>query len=200
MPVMGGFEATAAIRALEKESGSSMPIIGVTAHAMKGDRERCLAVGMDAYVSKPLRPQEVFAAIDELVGRARDAAPSAQPVVDEAVLERLGGDLKLLREIAIVFEKTAPAYLAQIRTALNARDAGSLEGAAHTLQGAASNFGASELVELGQRLEQMGRSGELDQAATLVGPLEGALADLVLRLRAITFAAPADQTPEKVAS
>jgi signal transduction histidine kinase/FixJ family two-component response regulator len=94
MPEMGGFEATAAIRSIERTRGRKTPIIGVTAHAMKGDRERCLAAGMDAYVSKPLRPQELFRVLDESVGRADVPAPGES--VDEAVLEQLGGDRELL--------------------------------------------------------------------------------------------------------
>jgi CheY-like chemotaxis protein len=94
MPEMGGFEATAAIRTIERTKGRKTPIIGVTAHAMKGDRERCLAAGMDAYVSKPLRPQELFRVIDETVGRPDVPAPGES--VDEAILERLVGDRELL--------------------------------------------------------------------------------------------------------
>jgi two-component system, sensor histidine kinase and response regulator len=89
MPEMSGFEATAAIRMIERTRGRKTPIIGVTAHAMKGDRERCLAAGMDAYVSKPLRPQELFRVIDESVGRADVQAPGES--VDGAVHERLRG-------------------------------------------------------------------------------------------------------------
>jgi CheY-like chemotaxis protein len=74
MPEMDGFEATAAIRAREKESGRRLPIIAMTAYAMKGDRERCLAAGMDGYVSKPLQPRELFEAVE---GPSRESAGSS---------------------------------------------------------------------------------------------------------------------------
>jgi CheY-like chemotaxis protein len=67
MPEMDGFQATAAIRKYQEDSDVRTPIIAMTAHAMKGDRERCLAAGMDAYVAKPIRPQELFSAITSLV-------------------------------------------------------------------------------------------------------------------------------------
>jgi len=67
MPEIGGFEATAAIRQRERETGGYVPIIALTAHAMRGDYERCLAVGMDAYVAKPIRPQELFEAIERVL-------------------------------------------------------------------------------------------------------------------------------------
>ena len=67
MPVMGGFEATAAVREMEKGTGKHIPIIALTAHAIKGDRERCLAAGMDGYVGKPLHPEELFEQIEALI-------------------------------------------------------------------------------------------------------------------------------------
>jgi CheY-like chemotaxis protein len=67
MPVMGGFEATAAVREIEKSTGKHIPIVALTAHAVPGDRERCLAAGMDAYVAKPIHPDELFEQIEALI-------------------------------------------------------------------------------------------------------------------------------------
>src|SRR5262249_55598040 len=124
MPEMDGFEATAAIRARESAIGVHTPIIAMTAHAMKGDRERCLASGMDSYVSKPLRPQELFDVLEHLV----PAAP-AQPIAAEASARppavdlakasgRLGGDVELLKELAGLFLDECPKWMAQIHQAI----------------------------------------------------------------------------------
>jgi CheY-like chemotaxis protein len=86
MPEMDGFEATAAIRALEQLSGEHVPIIAMTAHALKGDKERCLAAGMDGYVSKPIHPRDLFSTIERLLAnrdleRTDDAISVSQPVL-----------------------------------------------------------------------------------------------------------------------
>ena len=79
MPEMDGFEATAAIRAREAATGTHTPIIAMTAHALKGDRDRCLAAGMDGYVTKPLRSRDLFEALEGLVPAAADAAAGPAP-------------------------------------------------------------------------------------------------------------------------
>ena len=126
MPQMGGLEATAAIRARERDTGGHVPIIALTAHAMSGDRERCLAAGMDAYVSKPLRPDELFSAIDRFranqgqSGAARVTAPESRPApaVDRAaLLAAFGGQATLLADAAGVFLTDAPLMLGRLRAA-----------------------------------------------------------------------------------
>jgi signal transduction histidine kinase/CheY-like chemotaxis protein/HPt (histidine-containing phosphotransfer) domain-containing protein len=164
MPEMGGFEATAAIRALEAERGAArMPIIAMTAHAMKGDRERCLAAGMDEYLTKPLDPRHLCALVEQMAG----GAPAESPRGDLAgmpveVLARVGGDLELLAEISRLFVDDAPRHLEKIREALDARDGESLRRAAHGLKGAAANFDAEGVVAAARTLEEIGRSGEFD--------------------------------------
>jgi len=82
MPGMDGFEATVAIREQEQLSGAHIPIVAMTAHAFKGDQERCLAIGMDAYISKPIRQQELYATLENILGHNLDAAK----VPDELVI------------------------------------------------------------------------------------------------------------------
>ncbi len=129
-PRWTGFEATAVIRARDAERGGHTPIVAMTAHALMGDRERCLAAGMDAYVPKPLRPHELFEVLEDLVPKAgsaglENAAPGAEPAVLNmaAVLERMGGDVELLKELAGLFLGECPQRMAEIRQAITQRDA-----------------------------------------------------------------------------
>ena len=123
MPEMSGLEATAAIRDHERTTGGHVPIVALTARAMAGDREQCLAAGMDAYVSKPLRSDELFAAIDAVVTHQarRDAAPTAvapDNVDRDALLAGFGGRADLLKHVVEVFLEDAPAMLARLKEAL----------------------------------------------------------------------------------
>jgi signal transduction histidine kinase/DNA-binding response OmpR family regulator len=163
MPEMGGFEATAAIREREQPTGGHVPIIAMTAHAMKGDRERCLSAGMDDYLTKPLDSRTLC----RVVERAADGAPAASspeppPMeISERLLERVAGDRQLLAEISRLFVDDAPAYLERIRQALDRGNSEELRRAAHALKGAAANFEAGAVVEAARRLEEMGHRGTL---------------------------------------
>ncbi len=179
MPEMGGFETTAAIRAIEKKAGGHLPIVAMTAHALKGDRERCLAAGMDGYVSKPIQARELWQVLAELVpGEAADeaAAPAAGPVAEvldrEVALERVGGDRELLRELVEMFDAECPGWLAAVRDAIARGDAALLQRAAHALRGGAGTFGAAGACNVAQRLETMGREGDLKDAAKACAELE----------------------------
>src|SRR5207245_10622560 len=123
MPEMGGFEATAAIRALERGNGNAapLPIIAMTAHAMKGDRERCLVAGMNEYLTKPLDPRQLCLLVEEMAaGRVVAAGSTVEaPVVPLQVLARVGGDRQLLAEISCLFVDDAPRHLDRIRRALD---------------------------------------------------------------------------------
>jgi CheY-like chemotaxis protein len=165
MPDMGGFEATTVIRARERDSGTHVPIIAVTAHAMLGDRERCLQAGMDEYVTKPLDSALLYAMVERVGGNRviSDPDTSSTAAYDE-ILARLGGDARLLADVSRLFIDDAPRYVGDIRSAIDARDAGALCAAAHGLKGAAANFGASEVVGAARRLEEIGRSSDLDGA------------------------------------
>jgi PAS domain S-box-containing protein len=164
MPELDGLEATAAIRERERASGKHLPIVALTAHAMKGDAERCLAAGMDAYLAKPLAAEELVATISRLV-------PDA--TIDRArLLERVGGDARSLAEVARIFLADAPKRLAEIRQAIARGDPAALRGAAHTLKGAVSNFGARAAADAAFELQKLGDAGNLAEAQRVLERLE----------------------------
>src|SRR5471032_1478246 len=111
MPEMGGFEATEAIRARERESGTRVPIVAMTAHAMKGDRERCLGAGMDEYLTKPLDSRKLCLLVEEIAAGRAPAVDEGIPEVSDQVLARVGGDRELLAEISRLFVDDAPRHL-----------------------------------------------------------------------------------------
>jgi CheY-like chemotaxis protein/two-component sensor histidine kinase len=196
MPEMDGFEATAAIRARERDTGVHVPIVALTAHALKGDREACLAAGMDEYLTKPIRTPELFEVITRLSGDAKVVlAPSLPPVpaphrafAPEVILARVGGDRVLLRELVDLFLAQASGTLAELGRALDEGDAGGLERAAHLLRGSASNFGPGAVPQSAFVLEQMGRSGVLDGASPRLAELALQLGDLYRDLKAMVGA------------
>jgi len=179
MPEMDGFEATAAIRAREAETGIHIPIVAMTAHAMKGDRERCLAAGMDAYISKPIRAKELLELIHQLAGvpvSSGDSGGGAQPAPDlpdrKALLELFEDDADLLCEVVETFLADCPRQLGAIKEALEASDAAGVERAAHSLKGSVGNFGAPAVFYSAQKLETIGRGGNLAEAPAAFADLE----------------------------
>jgi two-component system, sensor histidine kinase and response regulator len=179
MPEMDGLETTIAIRAWERTTGTHIPIIAMTAHAMKGDRESCLAAGMDAYTSKPIRIRELEQAIAQLVDSSDSSkapvskAEQADGVIDRAaLLAGIDGNRRLLREIARLFLADCPQRLAEIKEAIRQHDAVMLGKAAHTLKGSIGNFTAKNAFAAAQRLESMGRKVELDNASEAFVRLE----------------------------
>jgi len=197
MPEMDGMEATAEIRRWEQQRGAGrVPIIAMTAHAMKGDRERCMEAGMDGYVSKPIQTQELFSAIAALVPTvpATAAAPSGQStpsenggILDESeALARVGGDRELLKSLTEVFFDSYPPQLAQMREAIAANDASQVYRLAHTLVGAVGIFAAPSASSAAARLEALGREGILTGAEEAWQRLNAELARLKLALTALT--------------
>jgi CheY-like chemotaxis protein len=186
MPEMDGMEATRAIRQKEKETGTHIPIVAMTAHAMKGDREDCLAAGMDAYLSKPVQAQALYATVETFTpveAAVVTAAPA--PVLDWiAALQRVGGSRDLLRQLADLFLKESVKLLAEIRQTIANADAPRLRRAAHTLKGSADCFSAKPAVEAAQRLELMGRDGNLARAEEALAALEAEMARLTPALAA----------------
>ncbi len=189
MPGMDGFEATAALRAIEAGTPVHLAVIALTAHAMKGDRQRCLAGGFDDYVSKPIEPEALFAAIDRVAPARLDPPP---PGNDDAgdradLLARLDGDGDLLAELVGLCRAGAPRLAADIRDAAGRGDRAALQRAAHTLRGMVGNFGAlgDGVAELAQGIEMLGREGDLAGAKTLAADLEKAVDRLAGRLEAL---------------
>jgi CheY-like chemotaxis protein len=179
MPEMSGFEATAAIRRAEEGSGRRTPIVALTAHAMKGDRERCLEAGMDGYVAKPLDPPELFAAMAAALS-GRDVPLPRPTLFDEArALSRVGGDRALLAELAVMFEREGPHLLDQLRAALAQENALEIERVAHSMKSAVGAFGAAGAYELAAALEEAGRQGDPGRAGPLLLKLEAAVSRLL---------------------
>jgi CheY-like chemotaxis protein len=174
MPVMDGLEATATIRRQEKMQGSHVPIIAMTAHAMRGDRERCLAAGMDGYVTKPIQANDLSDAITSLLHVASQPAPPVvtPPLDFRAALRNVDGDQAMLVDMFEAFLQDYPKQLAEIREAIDTRDAECMAQVAHSLKGAVGYFGAQTVYALAYQLETIGRRAELDGASPLLQQLE----------------------------
>jgi len=180
MPEMDGFETTAAIRRKEKEKGGHMPIVAMTAHAMKGDRERCLVAGMDDYLSKPIQPKELIEVIERQLKGARPREtertpnePAEEPEVFDRkiLLERLDGDEEIFKEVIETFLEDAPNQIEKLKKALQEKDATRVERQAHLLKGAALNIGGNGLQTAARELEILAKEGDLTKAPSLVAML-----------------------------
>ena len=188
MPEMDGFQATATIREIESKRSRRTPIVAMTAHAMKGDRERCLEAGMDGYISKPVQGKVLFETIETLTapsvseqGASQDVHAVVSPVAQQAVnfeeiLDRLGGNVALLQSIVALFEEDSPGQLARIREAIAARDAGALALAAHTLKGSLLALAAERASAAALELEKIGRESRLQGAPRWFAILESEVA------------------------
>jgi two-component system sensor histidine kinase/response regulator len=174
MPVMGGAEATARIRKEECRTGRHIPIIAMTAHAMAGDREKALQAGMDDYVSKPIRFDDLRRAIE------RQAPEGLQMNV---LLEGLGGDRKLLGELVTLFLADAPKLLARVERAMTKGDAVRLKEAAHALKGSVGNFDPGTAFEAVRKLEMLGREKKLDEARPAFAVAKAEVTRLMRALR-----------------
>ena len=201
MPELDGYGATIEIRSSTDSVISNLPIIALTAHNNAGDRERCLAAGMDGYVAKPIQPGDLFAEIDRILNKTEksdlvepvdllsgDAIADGDdelPVLDrEEVLRRVEGNIELLRILVGTFESSRIEYVRHIRAAVDAGDTETLETAAHGLKGAVATLGGARARDAAFRLETMGRNGQLERdAANAVGALEGELGRLQTELR-----------------
>ena len=184
MPEMDGFEATKAIRKMEGVNKHA-PIIAMTAHAMKGDRERCLQVGMDDYISKPIEPQELFNVIKKWTksrdpknankwkGEFKKGDQIKEPLLDlKIALTRFDGDKEFFKQMLQKFLDYAPKQLSILDEAAKEGNAKEIEREAHGLKGAAGNLGVKGIADLSLKLELLGRTGNLAGAKEMIGNLK----------------------------
>jgi two-component system sensor histidine kinase/response regulator len=175
-----------------------VPIIAMTAHAMTGDQEKCIAAGMDEYVSKPIKPAGLYSVIDKVARKSQSEKEKkrTQPLQGSKIfsqktfdlsgtMETVLGNEDLFREIAGMFIETCPDYIAGIKIAIAGNDAGILEREAHSLKGAVGNFGAKEAYEVAHRLEKLGEEGEMATAAGELSNLESALNELASEMKIV---------------
>lgn len=174
MPEMDGLEATREIRNHESFGGSHIPIVAMTAYAMKEDRERCLEAGMDDYISKPIKPGELFTTVERLlVGRSATVNLADEPPVNiNALVKTVDGDMELLVELVEDFLGRFPQQLNEIREAVEKGDPTRTERAAHAFKGTVGYFGTKMAHSLAFELEENGRAGSFDQAAAVLKRLE----------------------------
>ncbi len=182
MPEMDGLEATRRIRdesSMVLDHG--VPIVAMTAHAMKGDREKCLEAGMDDYVAKPVEPRVLVEAIERQLagGPPAESRPETGPlpiekeVFDRAgLLDRVGGDEELLQSIVNLFLEDAPRQIEALKEAHKKKNASEIRRQAHTLKGASGNTGAVVMHRVAFQIEKAVESGNLDKAASLIRMIE----------------------------
>ena len=192
MPQIDGLEATTTIRAREKRQGTRLPIIAMTAHALKGDRERCLAAGMDDYVAKPIHAKELYNTMLALFGtsvtgeRSSGEARSREERFEWADASCVMTCDPVLRKIvAETMLQEAPRMIAAVRQALADGDPAALRLSAHTLQGSLRYFRATPAREHALQLEEMGRVGNLEGAEKILAALEEKTAPAYPRLAGI---------------
>jgi len=210
MPEMDGFETVAEIRRHECQNpqGRPVPVIALTAHAMKDDRERCLAAGMDGYVSKPVRRTTLFRTIESVLQgkgdpQPKDESPASPPKADSralpktpsafdlpAALRRLDGDLDLLAELAGLFLETGPAMMEEIRRALADDNLEAVARVAHTLKSSAGNFDARSVFEAAMNLDMAARERDRPAVEKHWESLETDVAALANELAAYANARP----------
>ncbi len=195
MPVMDGFEATRTIR--NDERFKNLPIIAMTANAMAGDRERCLEVGMNDHVAKPIEIKELYGALalwvkpsNPTVIAAPDAGeqsaapdeieiPELTGIDVEIGLKRVAGNRRLYRTILLQFRDSAANTLSELKVALSDGDVETATRSAHTIRGVAGNIGAVDLQKMAERLESALKNGESSGLESLLSDIEFHLAQIL---------------------
>jgi CheY-like chemotaxis protein/HPt (histidine-containing phosphotransfer) domain-containing protein len=182
MPVLDGFATTALIRYQEESSGKHIPIIALTAHALKGDRETCMQAGMDGYVPKPIKPEHLLRALEVLAPTQPLSAGTPEPGWTQAGLEgilaveetmaRLSGDRKLWLELLALFAQDAPKQFAVLRQAIADKDYGQARNAGHKLKGSAGNVGVKGIHALAMQLEAVMEARDAARGQAVLSSLE----------------------------
>ena len=210
MPEMDGFEASREIRKLEtgdpqqspianrQSSIHSIPIIAMTAHAMTGDREKCIDAGMDDYVSKPIKPEALYSVIDKVARKSQSGKEQKRTQPSQgsktfspktfdlsSAMERFLDDEDLFHEIAGLFIEDCSDHIAKIKEGIAGNDAGILEREAHSLKGSVGNFDANEVYEAAYHLEKLGNEGKMATAEEGLSNLERALNELISEMKIV---------------
>ena len=191
MPEMDGYQAAAEIRRRETTSGGHIHIVAVTAHAMKDDRDACIAAGMDDYIAKPIEPEQLFATLEkpwmgqaghEAEGDSANAPPEplAQVFDVEAALKRTRGKKTLLLQMASAFVADVPRALEELCNVADSADAAAVERSAHRLKGAAATLSGAAVVQAAVDVERLARTSplELERMQVAVSALADGVATL----------------------
>ena len=204
MPELGGFETTQLIRQSEETSGLHLPIIALTAHAMKGDREKCLQAGMDGYVTKPIRARDLFLAMEQalqmfapalLTGQPRSESVPSIPATKESdpmseefdlkeALGRCGGDADLLRELIDMFLAEIPGWMNTLEQGIQKGNADVVHRSAHTIKGAVGTFSSTKGWNAALHVEKIGKEARLAEVGPALDHMKVTITRLIEALKA----------------
>ena len=189
MPEMDGLDATRLLREREQSTAGHQPVVAMTALVMKGDREKCMAAGMDGYLTKPIRPQELDEVLDKYMASVpREAAlpevceAPRESVCAEELLERVDGDRGFVAELLGLLRGDYPGQIEEIRQAIAEGDSAGLQDVGHALKGALGNLAAPVAAGMAGELESMGRNGDISAAGARLAALEAEMTRVVEQL------------------
>lgn len=198
MPGAGGLATTQEIRRRESQLDQHIPIVAMTAHALEGDRQRCLQAGMDDYLAKPIRPAELFAVVEQFAFRSARPGNIESPVEPgnldaiathnghvfdrAAALESVGHDTQLLTELIEIFLADSPKWLRDLQAALDTNQADHARRLAHSLKNSAGYFGADHVRQLAFDIEQAAACSELERARDQYQTMSGKVRQLLIEL------------------
>ena len=180
MPEMSGLEATKIIRERETSTGKHQWIIALTAQAMKGDREECLAAGMDDYITKPIKREELQTGLERakisLSPKPQTSTPAnADP---SSIIKAFDGEINVAKKVSQLFLETTPSLWDSLVKSIQNGDAKNLQSTAHRLKGSYMQFGAEEAEQLAYKLETAGRNNKLEDLADTIQQLQDHTRDL----------------------